>query len=63
MGAGHNPRPEKKMRVRQRVMHKFKYQVEQFGVTGCTGCGRCVESCPVNIDLREVIERAVRKSE
>ena len=29
MGHGHNPRPEKTMRVRQRVMHKFKYQMEQ----------------------------------
>jgi len=57
MGAGHNPRPEKKMRVRQRVMHKFKYQTEQFQLVGCTGCGRCVESCPVNIDLRDVLSR------
>ena len=57
MGAGHNPRPEKKMRVRQRVMHKFKYQMEQFQMLGCTGCGRCVENCPVNIDLRAVLER------
>lgn len=56
MGHGHNPRPEKTMRTRQRVMHKFKYQIEQFKTTGCTGCGRCVESCPVNIDLREVVE-------
>lgn len=61
MGAGHNPRPEKKMRVRQRVMHKFKYQMEQFQMIGCTGCGRCVESCPVNIDLREVLSRIVEK--
>lgn len=57
MGHGHNPRPEKTMRMRQRVMHKFKYQMEQFELTGCTGCGRCVESCPVNIDLRDVLDR------
>ena len=57
MGHGHNPRPEKTMRVRQRVMHKFQYQVQQYGTTGCSGCGRCVESCPVNIDLREVMSR------
>ena len=55
MGAGHNPRPEKKMRVRQRLSHKFKYQPEQFGMFGCTGCGRCVELCPVNLDLRQVL--------
>lgn len=59
MGAGHNPRPEKKMRVRQRILHKYKYQVEQFNLLGCTGCGRCVEVCPVNIDLREVLNRII----
>jgi sulfhydrogenase subunit beta (sulfur reductase) len=57
MGHGHNPRPEKTMRARQRVMHKFKYQMEQFSTLGCTGCGRCVESCPVNVDLRDVLGR------
>ncbi len=55
MGHGHNPRPEKNMRTRQRVLHKFKYQMEQFNIYGCTGCGRCIESCPVNIDIREVL--------
>lgn len=55
MGAGHNPRQTQKERVRQRVSHKFKYLVEEFGRQGCTGCGRCVEACPVNIDLRQVL--------
>jgi sulfhydrogenase subunit beta (sulfur reductase) len=55
MGAGHNPRASQKERVRQRVSHKFKYLVEEFGRQGCTGCGRCVEACPVNIDLRRVL--------
>jgi len=55
MGAGHNPRPEKKMRVRQRLSHKFKYQQQQFDIIGCTGCGRCVELCPVNMDIRIVL--------
>lgn len=55
MGAGHNPRASQKERVRQRVSHKFKYLVEEFGRQGCTGCGRCVEACPVNIDLRQVL--------
>jgi ferredoxin len=37
------------------VLHKFRYLVEEFGVVACTGCGRCVQSCPVNIDLRAVL--------
>ncbi|MFB3818911.1 MAG: 4Fe-4S dicluster domain-containing protein [Candidatus Methylomirabilales bacterium] len=55
MGAGHNPRMSQTERTRQRVMHKFRYLVEEFGVVACTGCGRCVQSCPVNIDLRAVL--------
>jgi sulfhydrogenase subunit beta (sulfur reductase) len=55
MGAGHNPRPTQTERLRQRVSHKFKYLVEEFGRLGCTGCGRCVEACPVNIDIRSVL--------
>jgi ferredoxin len=54
-GTGHNPRPTKTERVRQRFMHKLKYiPLKQDGVRGCTGCGRCVAMCPVNIDIRSV---------
>ncbi len=55
MGAGHNPRPTQTERARQRVSHKFKYLVDEFGRAGCTGCGRCVERCPVNIDIRAIL--------
>jgi ferredoxin len=54
---GHNPRPSKKERVRQRFMHKFKYiPIKRDGDIGCVGCGRCVNLCPVNIDIREVVQ-------
>ncbi len=56
-GSGHNPRPTKTHRVRQRFMHKFSYiPIKRDGIIGCVGCGRCVELCPVNIDVREVIK-------
>jgi sulfhydrogenase subunit beta (sulfur reductase) len=55
-GTGHNPRPGKKERVRQRFMHKFKYiPLKRGGEIGCVGCGRCVMLCPVNIDVRDVV--------
>lgn len=57
MGHGHNPRTTQLPRSRQRLLHKFRYQHEQFGVVGCTGCGRCVELCPVNVDIREVLTK------
>jgi ferredoxin len=52
---GHNPRGTKTQRVRQRFMHKLKYFLDKYdqGIM-CVGCGRCVKSCPVNIDIREV---------
>ncbi len=59
-GSGHNPRAQKVQRVRQRFMHKLKYFVDKYhqGVA-CVGCGRCVEFCPVNIDIRDVIRRMI----
>lgn len=54
--SGHNPRPTKKERFRQRFMHKFKYFQEKFGPIACVGCGRCIQLCPVNIDVRQVIK-------
>ena len=54
--SGHNPRPTKVERVRQRFMHKFKYMPMNLGGRpGCVGCGRCVRQCPANIDIREVL--------
>ncbi|MBI4767215.1 MAG: 4Fe-4S dicluster domain-containing protein [Deltaproteobacteria bacterium] len=57
-GSGHNPRGEKLQRVRQRFMHKLKYYVDKYsnGVA-CVGCGRCVQFCPVNIDIRRVCQQ------
>ncbi len=57
-GSGHNPRDQKVQRVRQRFMHKLKYYVDKYGDgVQCSGCGRCVKFCPVNIDIREVCQR------
>ncbi len=53
--SGHNPRKNKKERLRQRFMHKFSYAVENTGTALCVGCGRCIAGCPVNLDIRDVI--------
>ena len=57
--SGHNPRALSKERVRQRVMHKYSYFVDNHGEFLCTGCGRCVAVCPVNLDIREVIREVL----
>ncbi len=54
-GSGHNPRGTRLHRVRQRFMHKLKYYVDKYDAgIQCVGCGRCIRSCPVNIDIRRV---------
>ena len=59
--SGHNPRPTKVERTRQRVMHKFVYWVDLIDEIGCTGCGRCMKYCPVNIDIREIAANALHR--
>jgi ferredoxin len=55
VAGGHNPRPTKPERLRNRLYCKFCYYPEDFGPLGCVGCGRCVVSCPVDIDITEVM--------
>ncbi|MFM7244898.1 MAG: 4Fe-4S dicluster domain-containing protein [Planctomycetaceae bacterium] len=40
-------------RYRQWATHKFAWWFDQFGTSGCTGCGRCITWCPVGIDVTE----------
>jgi NAD(P)H-flavin reductase len=48
-----NFRPRVADRYRQWLTHKFSTWWDQFGSTGCVGCGRCITWCPVGIDVRE----------
>ena len=58
--SGHNPRPSKADRMRNRVSHKFSFYPERYdGFFSCVGCGRCVVSCPVSLDIRHMVQAAV----
>jgi ferredoxin len=52
---GHNFRPQIAHRYRQWLVHKLAAWIDQFGSSGCTGCGRCITWCPVGIDLTEEV--------
>lgn len=53
--SGFNPRPSGVERLRQRLMHKFSYCIENYGSPGCVGCGRCITECPVSLDIRRLL--------
>lgn len=48
---GGSVRPTLRARYRQWHTHKLATWVEQFGTSGCVGCGRCITWCPVGIDI------------
>jgi len=48
---GGSVRSSSRSRYRQWLTHKFGTWHDQFGVSGCTGCGRCIAWCPVGIDV------------
>lgn len=61
--SGHNPRSTQPKRYRQRIFHKFAIYPEKFGRTLCTGCGRCVAYCPVNLSLYDVVATIQERAE
>ena len=43
------------VRYRQWLTHKLSTWWDQFGESGCVGCGRCISWCPAGIDLTEEV--------
>ena len=48
-------RPDNRSRYRQWMTHKLATWIDQFGTSGCVGCGRCITWCPVAIDITEEV--------
>jgi ferredoxin len=59
---GGSVRASGRSRYRQWMTHKLATWIDQFGSSGCVGCGRCITWCPVGIDITEEV-RAIRDSE
>lgn len=60
---GKNMRPTIKDRYRMWLTHKLASWIDQFGMSGCVGCGRCITWCPVGIDLTEELPALLMPSE
>jgi ferredoxin len=58
---GGSVRATPKSRYRQWMTHKLASWIDQFGASGCVGCGRCITWCPVGIDITEEV-RAIRET-
>ena len=58
---GGSIRTSRKARYRQWLTHKLANWIDQFGTSGCVGCGRCITWCPVGIDITEEV-RAIQET-
>jgi len=52
---GGSVRASARSRYRQWMTHKLASWIDQFGTSGCVGCGRCITWCPVGIDITEEV--------
>ncbi len=50
---GGSVRASARARYRQWMTHKLASWIDQFGTSGCVGCGRCITWCPVGIDITD----------
>ena len=63
VAGGGNARPLRAERLRNRFDKKFSYFPQVMDRYACDGCGRCTEACIANIDIRDVLRRAVDVSD
>ena len=56
VAGGGNPRKAVADRLRHRLLHKFVYFPERYGLDMCVGCGRCVDGEAGGVDIREIIK-------
>lgn len=57
VAGGANPRNVLGDRIKHRLMHKFVYFLDRYGLEMCVGCGRCVDAEVGEMDLRKVLSK------
>lgn len=56
VAGGANPMKRRFQRLRNRYIKKFNFFPDNINLNACTGCGRCVETCPAKIDIRRILK-------
>ena len=57
VAGGANPRKVLGERLRHRLLHKFVYFLDRYGIQMCVGCGRCIDAEVGGVDLKEILKR------
>ena len=57
VAGGANPRKALGDRIKHRLLHKFVYFKDRYGINMCVGCGRCVDADAGGMDLQDVLKR------
>jgi sulfhydrogenase subunit beta (sulfur reductase) len=55
MAGNLSPKPRLLRRFQNRFSCKFSYFVQNYDAIACTGCGRCIQACMGNIDIRKCL--------
>lgn len=57
VAGGANPRKMLGDRIKHRLMHKFSYFFDRYGINMCVGCGRCIDADSHKMDIRVVLKK------
>ena len=57
VSGGANPRKILGERIKHRLMHKFSFFLDRYGIDMCVGCGRCIDADSHKMDIRVVLKK------
>ncbi|MBC8392068.1 MAG: 4Fe-4S dicluster domain-containing protein [Deltaproteobacteria bacterium] len=62
VAGGENPRRLLTNRTLHRLMHKFVFFLDRYGIQMCVGCGRCIDACAGETNIRDVLKKLYDES-
>lgn len=62
VAGGENPRKMLTNRTLHRLLHKFVFFLDRYGIQMCVGCGRCIDACAGESNIRDVLKKLYEES-